>query len=171
MSGRFAVWWIGRVIFFTSMLFWSAFLAWALAVAFDFISQPSASLNRIDYFLGKIARGPRGEELFILWICWFFYAIPALLSFTKSKFIEKYGAIFLIITLSIAMFVFSYQSPVWIFLHYSEIDRNYLLLNRTINILQLSLAVFLPYILAWKLTNMIFGRLMPAADVRSASDT
>lgn len=154
------------------MLFWSAFLAWALAVAFDFISQPPASLNRIDYFLGKIARGPRGEELFILWICWFFYAIPALLSFTKSKFIEKYGAIFLIITLSIAICVLFYHYTVWVYKYHSpEVDKSSILINRAIEFAEGFVAILLPYLLALKLTNMIFGRLMPAEDVGSESDT
>lgn len=159
-------------MFFIVLLFWAAFLAWALAETFAFIRQSPAAPSRIDYFIGKISRGPVGKDGFFLWICWIFYAIPALLSFTKSKCIEKHGAVFLTGTLVISTCVLLYQHTVWVFQYqYSANGRVVFVTERAIEILSAFAAILMPYLLAWKITNTIFGRLMPEAEFESASDT
>lgn len=157
------------MVFFVILLFLSSYLGWALWTIFHYnnvFSTHGAYVSRFDFIKIRVLRGPSGEEGFAILIFWGLYIVTALSAFVKEKYIGRFGLYFLIIFAIISTLIIFYYGIVYILQYPHTVEWKLKFMKDMIRDQAVGIFVILmPFLLSWKITNILFSRLMPVEKV------
>jgi hypothetical protein len=160
LSWRYLGWWMLRTLFFVGLLFAGGFVAWAIVAGGDqWLNAVSYAFpERLSAAWAKILMGPRGEEGIALIIAWGLWSVPAIISLGSDRKLRIFGIVFLIV---IFFGPFIPWATHQMFFAKSIYDPNYIKIPK-LSYAFIPVAVMMPYLLAFWLTNLVFADWMPS---------